>query len=386
ALQGLEVRGGGGGPRARGAGRAGDHRESVGAGGPVGREADSHRPDDRGLPARQDAGLARHRSQRRARARRRARPYPRRPARASGRALCPRSPEPHPAGDLPGPGAAHRPGGAALPRAVCRRLAGRRRHGRRGPPRRRHPGGAAHRGPDGAQADVLLGGQGGARAGAAADARRARAGRRGGVVRVAGIRTPPAAAAGGVNAARFVSRLTRKSRSNFFYAFLLLPRAQREAIFAVYAFCRLVDDAVDEGMDRAAQRRELARWREEIARVFGPEPTTHPAAERLREAVRQFPIPRPALEEIIAGVEMDLDRATYETFDDLYPYCYRVASAVGLCSIAIFGYRDPRAQDYAINLGVALQLTNILRDVQTDARMGRVYLPQEDLRRFGVTI
>lgn len=188
-----------------------------------------------------------------------------------------------------------------------------------------------------------------------------------------------------MNAARFVSRLTRKSRSNFFYAFLLLPRAQRDAIFAVYAFCRIVDDAVDEGVDRAAQRRELTRWREEIARVFGQEPTTHPAAERLREAVRRFPVPRQALEEIIAGVEMDLDRATYETFDDLYPYCYRVASAVGLCSIAIFGYRDPRAQDYAINLGVALQLTNILRDVQTDARMGRVYLPQEDLRRFGVS-
>jgi phytoene synthase len=147
-----------------------------------------------------------------------------------------------------------------------------------------------------------------------------------------------------------------------------------------------VDDAVDEGVDRAAQRRELARWREEIARVFGEGPTTHPAAERLREAVRRFPIPREALEEIIAGVEMDLDRAAYETFDDLYPYCYRVASAVGLCSIAIFGYRDPRAQDYAINLGVALQLTNILRDVQADARMGRVYLPQEDLRRFGVIV
>jgi len=188
-----------------------------------------------------------------------------------------------------------------------------------------------------------------------------------------------------VNAARFVSRLTRKSRSNFFYAFLLLPRAQREAIFAVYAFCRLVDDAVDEGVDRAAQRRELGRWREEIARVWGQKPTTHPASERLREAVRRFPIPREALEEIIAGVEMDLDRSTYETFADLYPYCYRVASAVGLCSIAIFGYKDLRAQDYAINLGVALQLTNILRDVQTDARMGRVYLPQEDLRRFGVT-
>jgi phytoene synthase len=186
-----------------------------------------------------------------------------------------------------------------------------------------------------------------------------------------------------MNAARFVSRLTRKSRSNFFYAFLLLPRAQREAIFAVYAFCRIVDDAVDEGADRAAQRRELARWREEIAHVWGGAPE-HPAAQRLQEAVRRFPIPRQALEEIIAGVEMDLDRASYETFQDLYPYCYRVASAVGLCSIAIFGYTDPRAEDYAINLGVALQLTNILRDVQVDARIGRVYLPQEDLRRFGV--
>ena len=188
-----------------------------------------------------------------------------------------------------------------------------------------------------------------------------------------------------MNAARFVSRLTRKSRSNFFYAFLLLPRAQREAIFAVYAFCRIVDDAVDEGVDRAAQRRELARWREEIARVWGAGAPEHPAAQRLQEAVRRFPIPREALEEVIAGVEMDLDRAAYETFTDLYPYCYRVASAVGLCSIAIFGYTDPRAQDYAINLGVALQLTNILRDVQVDARIGRVYLPQEDLRRFGVT-
>jgi len=188
-----------------------------------------------------------------------------------------------------------------------------------------------------------------------------------------------------VNPAKFVSRLTRKSRSNFFYAFLLLPRAQREAIFAVYAFCRIVDDAVDEGADRTAQRAELARWRDEIARVWGAGEPEHPAAQRLREAVRQFPIPREALEEIIAGVEMDLDTASYETFKDLYPYCYRVASAVGLCSIAIFGYTDPRAQDYAINLGVALQLTNILRDVQVDARIGRVYLPQEDLRRFGVT-
>lgn len=187
-----------------------------------------------------------------------------------------------------------------------------------------------------------------------------------------------------MNAAEFVSRLTRKSRSNFFYAFLCLPRAQREAIFACYAFCRIVDDAVDLGQDRAAQRAELRRWRDEIARVYEGQPE-HPAGQRLQVAVRRFPIPRAALEEIIAGVEMDMDRPTYETFEALYPYCYRVASAVGLCCIEIFGYTDPRTREYAVNLGVALQLTNILRDVQADARAGRVYLPQADLRRFGVT-
>jgi phytoene synthase len=187
-----------------------------------------------------------------------------------------------------------------------------------------------------------------------------------------------------VNAGQFVSRLTRKSRSNFFYAFLCLPRAQREAIYACYAFCRIVDDAVDLGQDRAAQRAELRRWRDEIARVYEGQPE-HPAGQRLQVAVRQFPIPRVALEEIIAGVEMDMDHPTYETFETLYPYCYRVASAVGLCCIEIFGYTDPRAREYAVNLGVALQLTNILRDVHADARIGRVYLPQSDLRRFGVT-
>jgi phytoene synthase len=187
-----------------------------------------------------------------------------------------------------------------------------------------------------------------------------------------------------VNPGRFVWRLTRQSRSNFFYAFLLLPRAQREAMYAVYAFCRMVDDAVDTGADRPAQRRELEGWRAEVARAFDGRPE-HPAARRLQEIVRVFPVPRAALLDIIAGVEMDLDRSTYATFDELYPYCYRVASAVGLCCIEIFGYSDPRARDYAVHLGVALQLTNILRDVQPDARMGRVYVPQDDLRRFGLT-
>ncbi|HET7875777.1 MAG TPA: squalene/phytoene synthase family protein, partial [Methylomirabilota bacterium] len=125
-----------------------------------------------------------------------------------------------------------------------------------------------------------------------------------------------------MNPGRFVSRLTRKSRSNFFYAFLCLPRPQREAIYAVYAFCRIVDDAVDLGHDRTLQRGELARWREELAQVYGGTPA-HPAAQRLQEAVRLFPIPRKALEEIVDGVEMDLEHATYETFEALYPYCYR---------------------------------------------------------------
>jgi len=188
-----------------------------------------------------------------------------------------------------------------------------------------------------------------------------------------------------MNATKFVSRITRKSRSNFFFAFLTLPRPQREAIYAVYAFCRIVDDAVDLGQDRAAQRGELARWREEIRRVYEGTPE-HPAAERLQEAVKLFPIPRSALLEIIAGVEMDLGRSTYETFEDLYPYCYRVASAVGLCCIEIFGYADTRARQYAVDLGTALQLTNIIRDVGADARAGRVYVPQDDLRKFGVTV
>ena len=114
-------------------------------------------------------------------------------------------------------------------------------------------------------------------------------------------------------------------------------------------------------------------------------PPRIPPGSGSRQAIRAFPIPRAVLDEIITGVEMDLDHPRYETFEDLYLYCYRVASAVGLACIEIFGYRDPRARDYAVHLGIALQLTNIMRDVQADARAGRVYLPQEDLRRFGVT-
>src|SRR5258706_12904055 len=186
------------------------------------------------------------------------------------------------------------------------------------------------------------------------------------------------------------ARVTRKSRSTFYYAFLALPKPRRDALYAVYAFCRTVADIADlgdeRGADRAEQRRALDGWRRDVALCYEPGGApTDPIAVRLAQAVRTFAIPRDALLAIIDGVAMDLDRVRYETAEDLYPYCYRVASAVGLCCIEIFGYTDPRARQYAIDLGTALQLTNIMRDVGADARDGRVYLPQEDLRKFGVT-
>ena len=181
------------------------------------------------------------------------------------------------------------------------------------------------------------------------------------------------------------SQVTRKSRSNFFFAFLALPRHRRDALYAVYAFCRTVDDIADLGTDPAVQRADLARWRADLARCYDGGTVEHPIARQLAVAVRDFRLPRTALEAIIDGCEMDLTHATYETADELDPYCYRVASAVGLCCIEIFGYTDPRARQYAVSLGMALQLTNIIRDVGPDARNGRVYIPQADLRRFGVT-
>src|SRR3989454_10765257 len=186
------------------------------------------------------------------------------------------------------------------------------------------------------------------------------------------------------------ARLTRKSRSNFYYAFLALPKRRRAALYAVYAFCRTVDDIADLGGERrskcADQRRELERWRRDVALCYEPGGRpTDPIASGLAQAVRAFAIPRDALLAIIDGVEMDLDQVRYETAADLYPYCYRVASAVGLCCIEIFGYTDPRARDYAVKLGTALQITNIIRDVGADARAGRVYVPQDDMQRFGVT-
>ena len=186
-----------------------------------------------------------------------------------------------------------------------------------------------------------------------------------------------------MNAAELVATLTRRSGSNFYYSFLFLPRRKREAMYALYAFCRTVDDAVDQGGGSPGeQRRVLAEWRAELRRAYQGRPT-QPIAVRLAEVVRDFPIPREHFDAILDGVEMDIDKRRYASFEELHEYCYRVAAAVGLACIEIFGYTDVRARDYAVNLGVALQLTNIMRDLKTDADRGRIYLPLDELRRYG---
>ena len=178
------------------------------------------------------------------------------------------------------------------------------------------------------------------------------------------------------------ARLTRQSGSSFYYAFLILPEARRRAIYALYAFCRVVDDCVDE--PDGEREAGLARWTAELDRAYAGRPETELGRE-LAETVARFPIPRGAFEEIVAGCRMDLTTRRYATFADLRVYCERVASAVGLASIEIFGYDDPRTRDYAVELGLALQLTNILRDIAPDARRDRIYLPLEDLQRYGVS-
>jgi phytoene synthase len=181
--------------------------------------------------------------------------------------------------------------------------------------------------------------------------------------------------------------ITRRSSSNFYFAFMLLPAERRQALYSVYAFCRFVDDIADDAVGDEAGGKPatlLARWREELERVFNGSPT-HAISRALAYNVRRFAIPRRHFEEIIDGVEMDLGRARYATFEELRLYCYRVASAVGLVCIEIFGYRNPRTREYAENLGVAFQLTNIIRDLSEDAARGRIYLPLEDLARFDVS-
>src|SRR5450759_724918 len=170
--------------------------------------------------------------------------------------------------------------------------------------------------------------------------------------------------------------------TSFYYSFLVLPADKRRAIVAVWDFCRAVDDAVDEAPEGTSAG-QVRRWREELTRCFDDGSPETPQGRALQPLIATFHLPRPAFEALIEGVEMDLHTRRYATFADLYEYCIRVASAVGLMCVEIFGCEDPASRQYAIDLGVALQLTNILRDVPGDLARGRVYIPLEDFTRLG---
>lgn len=175
-----------------------------------------------------------------------------------------------------------------------------------------------------------------------------------------------------------------RSGSSFYYSFLFLPAEQRRAIIALYAFCREVDDIVDECSDADVARARLDWWREEIMHLYAGAPQ-HPVGQALQPHVERCELPREYFEEILDGMQMDLEHLGFERFSDLNLYCYRVAGAVGLLAIEIFGYQDRATRKYARDLGTALQLTNILRDAGEDIRRGRLYFAREDMARFGVT-
>ncbi len=176
--------------------------------------------------------------------------------------------------------------------------------------------------------------------------------------------------------------LVAPERSNFFYALSLLPNEKREAMRRIYDFCRHTDDLADaENVPLEIKRERLQTWREEVEACYHGN-ALHPILRDLKSVLDRFDIPKEYLLTLIDGVEMDLTKTRYETFEELKKYCYAVASTVGLISIQVFGYKHEETREYAINLGYALQLTNILRDIKQDAANGRIYLPLEDLRRF----
>ncbi|HEX4349128.1 MAG TPA: presqualene diphosphate synthase HpnD [Verrucomicrobiae bacterium] len=179
--------------------------------------------------------------------------------------------------------------------------------------------------------------------------------------------------------------LTKKSASNLALAFILLPREKRDAMAALYAFCRAVDDVADEDSVPVEKRREqLAAWREDIHRACDHRQPQFVLNQEFQPVIQKFRLPFALFDELIKGCEMDLEKVRYDTYEDLELYCYRVASVVGLLSIEIFGYKNAGCHDYAIHLGKALQLTNILRDVKNDAARGRIYLPLSELKKFNI--
>ncbi|MGH9609531.1 MAG: phytoene/squalene synthase family protein [Bryobacteraceae bacterium] len=186
---------------------------------------------------------------------------------------------------------------------------------------------------------------------------------------------------------RYCRRIARKRAKNFYYSFLLLEKPQRDAMCAIYAFMRHCDDLSDEPghNDKADLQRKIALWRMELDRVFRGAVTDSPMWPAFYDTVERYSIPHRFFYEMIEGVASDLDPRRLQTFEELYDYCYHVASVVGMTIIYIFGFESVRALKLAERCGVAFQLTNILRDVREDATLGRIYVPQEDLDRFGVT-
>ena len=182
---------------------------------------------------------------------------------------------------------------------------------------------------------------------------------------------------------QYVQDKAASSGSSFYYAFLFLPPPRRAAITAFYAFCREVDDVVDEVADPSVAAQKLAWWRQEVQRTFGGQPS-HPAMKALAPHIEAYGVRADHLQAVIDGCEMDLSQSRYLDFAGLQQYCHRVAGIVGEVAARIFGHTDPATIDYAHRLGLALQLTNIIRDVGDDARRGRIYLPVEELQRFDV--
>jgi len=176
--------------------------------------------------------------------------------------------------------------------------------------------------------------------------------------------------------------ITRREAKNFYYAFLTLPAAKRRAIYAAYAFCRHCDDSVDEETSTDAKLKALSDLQANLDSIYSGGASS-PVYVALADVARNYDIPQDYFQEIILGVESDLVKDRFQNFDELKEYCYRVASVVGLICLQIFGYKDEGAKEYAVDLGLAMQLTNIIRDVREDLDMGRVYLPQDEMARFG---
>ena len=191
-------------------------------------------------------------------------------------------------------------------------------------------------------------------------------------------------APGLAEAYRTCERVTRASGSSFAAAFWMLPPHKRRALHAIYAFCRLADDIADDPEVRADRTLLLARWRGVLDDAYLAK-STHPVGIALADTVERFRLPREVFGELLEGVESDLAHRTPESFDDLRRYCHAVASTVGLLLVRVMGYRDPRSLEYAEAMGIAVQLTNVLRDVGADAASGRIYLPSQELERFGVS-